>query len=563
MNQNVNPVTAVTVILVAILLISLIFWARQAALMVGGPDQMQVDPEGNVVIHVADTLYKVSPDLELMGEIDLPSMGVHNLVGDFAFFANGDLLIRRGNYEPGFIQSLVRYARLPDPEEPVAKKDDKGLYRCQLANGECSRFGTGDLDFDGAFHLSIDRATDTVYLADTGRHILRKFDHGGKELAVQKHGYRFPNQLQIHDNELLVADTNHHAVQIAQTGDENFGEIITTHRVSDDALGDDSWTYSFAKVGNHWWVNNMGHTMSHGTVAIYDNQWQFQQAINLPASADPIDIAVFRNRVWISDLSNIGIYQLDFDGRLLDTPLPQTIARQLATLKENQGFYQHVNYAMVGLFVLFLVAGFTLAITQARGQPDPAHPSSAEHARTDAVHVNINDPAIEWIGFNQQKKRLLKLAMAAPLLLVAIVPFMFTKIDGMEDILMIVVLVLAMATGPLLTRRIFAMGIGTLGDTLILKKSDNSFAAARGKNIFYSDNNILIGDIYVPFNQQQMLFDTQQVVEKVMPLLREATYVKPGQMINMIIKRQKPATIVVIGAFVLAAVILAMASVVQ
>jgi hypothetical protein len=558
MNQNVNPVTAVTVILVAILLISLIFWARQAALLVGGPDQMHVDPDGNVVIHVAEKLYKVSPDLELMGEIDLPSIGVHNLVGDFAFFANGDLLIRRGNYDPGFIQSLLRYARLPDPEKPVAKKDNEGLYRCQLATDECTRFGTGSLDFDSAFHLSIDRATDTVYLADTGRHILRKFDHDGKELAVQKSGYRFPNQLQFRNDKLLVADTNHHAIQVAQAGNKHFGEIITTHHVSDHSLGDDSWTYSFARVEDHWWINNMGHTMSDGTVAIYDDQWQFQSAISLPADADPIDIGVFRDRVWITDLSNIGIYQLAFDGRLLDTPLPQNIARQLATLRKNQAFYQHIGYAMVGLFVLFLVAGFIIAITQARGQPDPAQPS-----RSDALHININDPAIEWVGFNQQKKRVLKLAMGAPLLLVAVVPFMFAKLDGMEDIFVIVVLVLAMATGPLLTRRIFAMGIGTLGDTLILKKSANTFAAAKGKDIFYSDTNILIGDVYVPFNQQQMLFDTQQVVEKVMPLLREATYVKSGQMMNMIIKRQKPVTIILIGVLVLVGVALTMISVMR
>ena len=558
MNQNVNPVTAVTIILIAVLLISMIFWARQAALLVGGPDQVQVEPDGNTTIHIAGKLYKVNPSFELVDEVDLPTLGVDSLVGDFAFFANGDLLIRRGDYQPGFLESIFRYGRLPDTSQPVAKQDNEGLHRCALASRECKPFGSSGVDFDSAFHLSIDRTTDTVYLSDTGRHTLRKYDATGKELAVQHNGYRFPNQIMLHGDKLLVADTNHHAIQVAETATDTYGEIVDTHRVGDDTLGGDTWTYSFAKVGDQWWVNNMEHTMSHGTIAIYNNQWRFQRTIDLPANADPIDFAVLEQRVLITDLDNIRIYQLDFNGRLLDLPLPEDMALHLTALKEGRAYYQQLSYAMVGLFVLFLIVGFTVAIAQARRQAEPQTAPSAEE-----MHVNINDPAINWIPFNKQKIRILKFATLAPFLLVFVVPFMFLKFDSTADILPAIVLVFVLGIGPLLIRKLFSMGVGTLGDVLIIKKSDKEFAAGKGPNIFYSDTNILIGNVYIPFNQQQMLFDTQKIVTEIMPLLRDATYIKPGQMLNMIIKRQKPLTIILIAAVVLAMVVLFMAGVYQ
>jgi hypothetical protein len=109
MNQNVKPLTAFLIILTGICLISLIFWARGESLDVGGPDQMQLDPDGNVVIHISDKLYRLTPSLELQASYDLAEMGVDDLVGDFAFFSNGDMLIRKGKYNPGLLESISRY----------------------------------------------------------------------------------------------------------------------------------------------------------------------------------------------------------------------------------------------------------------------------------------------------------------------------------------------------------------------------------------------------------------------------------------------------------------------
>jgi hypothetical protein len=551
MNQNIKPLTAINVVLAAVILISLIFWARQESLRVGGPDQVKLDHAGSIFIHISDKLYKLSPALNLLGVYDLAELGIYEMVGDFAFFASGDMLVRLGKYEPGLLESIARYQRKADTKAPVADRDNEGLFRCKLDLKECSPFGAKRLDFDSAFHLSIDTNTDTVYLSDTGRHKLRKFDAEGNELVVQNNGYKFPNQNLLHNNKLLVADTNHHAIQVADTSTENFGKIVDTHSILDPALGRNTWPYSFAKVGDQWWVNNMAASMSHGTVAIYNDEWEFIKTVELPENADPIDFAVLKDRVLITDLDNIRIYLSDFQGQIVNEPLPGEITLKLTQLNKDRQDYKKLGYGAVGLFIAFLMAGFIIAIRQARTQEEPAVSQASE-----SLSININDPNIKWIEVNKQKLRIIKFATFIPLLLLPVIPFMLFEKDSEMALMPIVLTILIIALAPLFTRKLLTLGIGTLGDVLVIKKSGKEYAAGKGESIYYSDTHILIDKVFVPFNGQQMLFNTEQVVKDIMPLLRDATYVQSGQMMNMMLKRQKLTSIFLIFLIVVVVVAL-------
>ena len=558
MNQSVKPLTAISIILAAVLLISLIFWARQESIRIGGPDQVQIDPAGNIFIHISDKLYKLSPSLTVLEEYHLPELGVYELVGDFAFFSNGDVLIRRGKYEPGFLESIARYQRKADTKSPVAARDNEGLYRCKLDLKQCSPFGSNQLDFDSAFHLSIDVSTDTVYLSDTSRHKLRKFDAEGNELAVQSKGYKFPNQNMLHNGKLLVADTNHHAIQASNISSESFGEILETHSILNPKLGKATWPYSLAKVGGQWWVNNMAASMSHGTIAIYSDDWEFVKTVELPADADPIDFAVLENRVLISDLNNIRIYFLDFKGQLVNQALPSEISLKLTQLQNKRQHYRDLGYGTVGLFVVFLIAGFTIAVRQARIQEDPVVSSSYE-----PVIVNINDPNINWIEVNKQKLRIVKFVTVLPILLIPILLLLLVGKVSEHSYAPVILTILVTSLVPLITRKLLSMGVGTLGDVLVVKKSNKEYAAAKGENIFYSDTHILIDQVYIPFNGQQLFFNTEQVIKEIMPLLRDATYVQSGQMMNMILKRQNSTSILFIAFIAIAVIALMMMGIYQ
>lgn len=154
MNQNIKPLTATFIILIGVSLISLIFWLRGESLNVGGADQIKFDPEGNVIVHVAGKLVKLSPDLELLKEYELAELGVYDLVGDFDFFSDGDILIRRGKYQPGLLESVSRYFRKADTKLPIAERENEGLFRCKLDLKQCSAFGADALGGSG-FNLVI------------------------------------------------------------------------------------------------------------------------------------------------------------------------------------------------------------------------------------------------------------------------------------------------------------------------------------------------------------------------------------------------------------------------
>ena len=168
-----------------------------------------------------------------------------------------------------------------------------------------------------------------------------------------------------------------------------------------------------------------------------------------------------------------------------------------------------------------------------------------------------------WIEINKQKRRILKFATLFPLLLLPVIPFMLVERDSEIAIMPIVLTVLVIALAPILTFKLFSLGIGTLGDVLVIKKSNKEYAAGKGKNIFYSDTHILIGKIYIPFNRQQLLFDTEQVIKEVMPLLRDATYVQSGQMMNMMLKRHKPTSIIMVSLLAVLVVALMLGGVYQ
>jgi hypothetical protein len=195
--------------------------------------------------------------------------------------------------------------------------------------------------------------------------------------------------------------------------------------------------------------------------------------------------------------------------------------------------------------VLFLVGGFVVAIVQGRNQAEPSVVLSMEEKT-----FNINNPHIIWIAKNQQKLRAFKLAMFMPLLVIPILIVLFlfgadSSIPKNIPVAELTIVLLLLVITPFIVRKTISVEIGVMDELLIIRKG-KEYAVGKGKNIFYSDTYIVIDKLALPLNRQNMIFDTQQVIQKVMPLLREATYVKSGQMIHMLIKRQKPATIAIV-----------------
>lgn len=550
MDKNVHPAVAVIVIFLAAFLISLYVWAQGAETDVGGADQVQQDAQGNVYVHVSDTLYKFSPSFELLSSYELSQYGVQDMVGDFAFFANGDILIRQGKYDPGFLESIFRFLRYQDRKQPVAKNQDEGLARCNLETGECHPFGESNLDFDIAFHLSIDTATDTVYVSDTSRSTLRKFDASGREIAKNDDNFHFPNQIMLDHGQLLVADTNHHAIRVLEISDDKFAEIVTSHRLKTKTRGK-NWVFSFARVGEHWWVNHMDAGMSDGEISVYNDQWKYQETIGLPDDADPIDILALADRVIVTDLANSRIYQLDSLGKILDKPLPQQLQDKLnLQLQAKQRYHTYATVVLVG-FIGLLVIGFGVAIFQGFKEPEPKLDWSDQEK-----NLVISDPAIEWIKKDPRKIRSIKLLKYLPGLmgLLLLLPLLIPgEHEQQYPVAFVVSLLFVFVAASLHMNRFLSTELGVKDDLLIIRNG-LTHEAGKGQNIFYSNLYIVVGNLWVSINPNSLLFDTEQMVQKVMPRLQHATYVTPGKMMAILMRRQKKTALVSIIGIVLVVV---------
>ena len=365
-STQVKPLHALAIIVVAASLIFAYLWGNDQLLEVGGPNQMRLDRDGNLYIHISGQLFKIDKNDSSVTQTDLHQLGVFNLVGDFDFFANGDVLIRQGHYDPSLVEGIRMYKRITDSSAPVSQQAGEGLVRCSLISFECRRFG--DVDFNSAFHLSIDPNEDTVYVSDTDRSVMRKYNSEGKQLAVKKVGFRFPNSNMLLENQLLVADTNHHVIKFLDSSNEHFAEVLHSYAVNDAEFGFKNWVFSFAQVGSSWWVNNMANTMSYGLVGIFDDNFKFQRLLKLPRSADPNDILQFNDTVYISDLANNRIYQFDSEGHALDRTMPPVIEDYMAGLNTKRILYKSVKFVAIGLFVVLLIAGFMMAYLQKQGE---------------------------------------------------------------------------------------------------------------------------------------------------------------------------------------------------
>jgi len=532
MNQNVNPVLAFFIVFFAITILSFKFWASGQALYTGGPNQMQHDREGNLYINITDTLYKLSPDMKLLNEYPLDRYGVSDLVGDFAFFSNGDILIRKGKHAPSLVDAILINLRLYNLKNTKQSNEGEGTYRCNLETAECIQFSQQLHDLNSSHHVEINWETDDVFITDTPHHTLYKFDKNGDLQAERKKSYLFPNQISYIDNSLYIADTNHHRIQISSPEDEDFGEIKKSYRVINSYSGKNIWTFSFAKVGDEFWINNMADNMTNGKIFVFGKQWVFLGPVNLPENADPVDIRQHGDYVFISDFNNAEIYTFDATREQTYINFPKPIADKLAQIKTTKSNFEDLDSIANILLFLFLISGFVFAYIQMKMQPDPSLLT-----RNEKININPQNPRIKWIKKNFRHGLIAWLSMG--ILVVAVMLSSTRYLVGPDPQSLPIILPLGAFVFVLffITRWRLSPQIGYMGDTIIIKKNNNNYAAAIAEHIFYSDRLILIDKTYIHFNGQNSPFDYQEVVEHIIPRLKKANYVSSGAMSNMIIKR--------------------------
>lgn len=356
MHSRVHPLVVILVMLMSVLAVGVWMWGTGSAKTIGGPAALRQGPDGHLYLQIQNQLLEHDADGNFVVRHDLSRLGVHEMLGGFAFFSDGDILLRRGPDPRTFLDNIRAYQRKTNDQSLRPKTQDAGLYRCNLEDATCTRFGSPGIDFKAAHSVFIDWQTDDVYITDTTRHLLRKYAADGRALAAPAAGFRFPNQSLLHEGQLVVANTNRHEIRIVDPRSDRFGEELKVIDVVPRAAADrgQTWPSHLARVGDGWWVNNMRAGMNDGGIYVFDDDWSFRRRARLPDGADPISLLGFGGEVLVSDWNNDKVYRLSREGELLrdfDSPgLQQVLAESRAKRRE----YELYGYLGIVLFVVVM-----------------------------------------------------------------------------------------------------------------------------------------------------------------------------------------------------------------
>ena len=357
MDKNIHPLAAFLVVLIASAAIAIWFWCSGEAKEYGGPASLTIDPDGHLYIQVRNQLLEHDERGAFVTRHDLSKLEVDVLLGGTAFFSNGDILLRRGPDTRTLYDTLRAFQRRKNEKSTQPDAADTGLYRCKLDTQQCVVFGSPPIDFKSTFSVFIDRQTDDVYISDSSRHLVRKYTSDGRQAADPVDGFKFPNQLLIHEDQLLIADTNHHRVRAVQTETEDFGAELASHNVvpTEARTNRQSWPSHFVKVGDEWWVNNMKTGMNYGGIYVFDDEWRYQREIKLPGDADPISLIAFNDNVLISDWYGDRVHRISTAGEVLGDFESVGLSEILAESTVERRKYRMLAWITVAIAIAMIV----------------------------------------------------------------------------------------------------------------------------------------------------------------------------------------------------------------
>jgi hypothetical protein len=555
MNSDVHPVVVVLVLALTAAAIAIWMCFSGAAAKVGGPSELRSGPEGHHYVQVRNYLVEHDEDGKYLETHDLDELGVELFLGTFAFFSNGDILLRRGPDPRSFTDNLRAFQRKTNEQSITPDTPDSGLFRCSLSTSACERFGSTGMDFKAAHGIFIDWRNDEVYISDTTRHLLRKYSADGIELAKPVGGFKFPNQLLIHDDQLLVADTNHHAIRAISPDSSSFADVIESFDVVPDIAKYDrqTWPSHFARVGDGWWVNNMRTGMNFGGIYIFNDAWRFDRKVQLPDDADPISLLAVGDNVWVSDWNNDRVRRFLSSGETRPDLDSAGLAVILAESRAERLKFEFLSYGGIALFVLVLLGlvarGVAVSMNKdSRGQ------------RTASI-VSTSQVSDSPLFFEPNAKAIRRMTAAVKvlgllvLMLVGLLIYILTSHDNPEFGIGLIPSVSGLIVIVLLIVWVNKANVGTSirlhGNMVTLRDHNGRESSCPIRELRYDDSAIATREVIVVLGRPTAwVYEPKSLKDELIPRLEEAKKVGPLEMMRILIELRHPQGLVTVIAII-------------
>lgn len=552
MNSDVHPIIVAVVLALTASAVAMWIWASGEAASIGGPAELKSGPDGHHYVQIQNSLVEHDAQGNYVKTHDLEELGVDLFLGSYAFFSNGDVLLRLGPDPRSFGDNLRAYWRKTNHNAIAPESPDSGLYRCNLDKFVCDRFGSAGIDIKAAYGIFVNWRTDDVYIADTTRHVLRKYSADGDELAKPTAGFRFPNHLLLRDDQLLVADTNHHVIRIVSPDSPSFADLIETIDVVPDEASSSrqTWPSHFTRVGSEWWVNNMQTGMNNGGLYVFDDNWRYVRNVDLPEGADPISLLPVNDQVWVSDWENDRVRRFSTSGEALPDLDSAGLEAILASSRQERRRYDALGYGGVAVFALVLlglaVRAFAVSMTTGPKTRPAKTENEAAFAHDALLFLQPDDKALRRMATAVRVAGLLAMVIFA--LAVYIVyqhgaPGVAIRLILAATGLLAIVLLIAWVNNA---------NVGTSvtldGNHITLRDHTGRDSTCTLSDVRYDDTAIATKDAVVFLGRPMAwVYERKSLQEQLLPRLVAAQKVTPWTMMQIFMKLRHPQGLVTVA----------------
>ncbi|WP_049722694.1 NHL repeat-containing protein [Gilvimarinus polysaccharolyticus] len=544
-----SRVAAMVIVVFFVLSIGLYFWAgAQRSLL---PSYGFMHPSGEqLVVNFGSQFIWLDAAGREQSTLDLTELSM-TPVGDFGFFADGDLLVYHRVERLSLLENLAAFLRLRSNRVVGVSLDD-GFYRCSLELEQCRPLAHSQRHPARSFRLLLEPQSDVIYLADTAAHTLYKLTAEGQVLAKNDGDFKFPNQLLIRAGDLWLADTNHHRVVRVATATENFAQELQAFAVQ--LGGQYRWPHQLAGGDEGLWVLVGNNAMADGRLQLYSWAGESLRPLTPAEHGDPLAIYRWQDRLWLNDFSHPSLVMIDPSTGVtapVDSPTLAGLTDQ--TLKAEDGF-RRLEWLALGVLALVLIGGFSAAWVLEKDQTR-AHLSGLKRASGSVVAAGVIEPTgqqeVLWIA-SRIKWYHWWLARSYWVVTLSFVIFMawdYQSLVKMPAMLWLVcgsavfMALVGIMANQLLTNA-SRTKLGVIGESLVLVSADGVQSIARGKEVAYSSQFIFVDDVTVALGGPQLRFyDEQELKRWVYPRLAEAQKLNNQEQTKRLWQRRHPQLI--------------------
>jgi len=221
MDKEIKPVTALLIILLFVAPIAVRYWAGgEHALAKVGVYFLQEDARGQLSLQ-ADRLLVSMADHGAHEEVFdftpfMNTPGTADIMGNIAYFANNNVLLRLGSADYG-PDSYLSLASSPNADAEALRRrlsdtssSPAPFLRCDLKSKRCQNFHS--IQAPWRYRVYIDTTNDNVYLTEGTTHKVRAFSDTGQALGSIEQGLLFPQRIRPYKDGLYLVDTNHRSL---------------------------------------------------------------------------------------------------------------------------------------------------------------------------------------------------------------------------------------------------------------------------------------------------------------------------------------------------------------